>query len=134
MNDLNFTFSDLISGYVTSFDETGKLIRIQTSDGRTYEAKLTANTYAKQTQNLGEGWPDRSGELQRLLVPGQMVFVYGTFFPEDRVKFEANYIIFAGDHQGEFRYCDEQGWWIKQIDEIAASYCKWQFNAPEGGD
>jgi len=106
MNDLNFTFSDLISGYVTSFDETGKLIRIQTSDGRTYEAKLTANTYAKQTQNLGEGWPDRSGELQRLLVPGQMVFVYGTFFPEDRVKFEANYIIFAGDHQGEFRYCD----------------------------
>lgn len=131
MNDLNFTFSDLISGYVTSFDESCKLIGIQTSDGRIYEAKLTANTYAKQTQNLGEGWPDRSGELNRLLVPGQMVFVYGTFFPENKVKFEVNYILFAGDNVGEFRYSDEQGWWIKQIDEIAASYCKWQFNAPE---
>jgi mannose/cellobiose epimerase-like protein (N-acyl-D-glucosamine 2-epimerase family) len=131
MNDLNFTFSDLISGYVTSFDESSKLIGIQTSDGRIYEAKLTANTYAKQTQNLGEGWPDRSGELNRLLVPGQMVFVYGTFFPENKVKFEVNYIIFAGDDVGQFRYADEQGWWIKQIDEIAASYCKWQFNAPQ---
>jgi mannose/cellobiose epimerase-like protein (N-acyl-D-glucosamine 2-epimerase family) len=131
MNDLNFTFSDLISGYVTSFEESSGLIGIQTSDGRIYEAKLTANTYAKQTQNLGEGWPDRTGELKRLLVPGQMVFVYGTYFPEERVKFEVNYIVFAGDNIGEFRYSDEKGWWVKQIDEIAASYCKWQFNAPE---
>ena len=131
MNDLNFTFSDLISGYVTSFNESSGLIGIQTSDGKLYEAKLTANTYAKQTQNLGEDWPDRTGELKRLLVPGQMVFVYGTFFPENRVKFEVNYIVFAGDNVGQFRYSDEQGWWVKQIDEIAASYCKWQFNAPE---
>jgi len=131
MNDLNFTFSDLISGYVTSFDPTNKLIGIKTSDGRQYEAKLTGNTYAKQTQNLGEGWPDRTGELQKLLVPGQMVFAYGTFFPEDRVKFEVNYLIFAGDSTTEFRYADEKGWWVNQIDQIAASYCKWQFNAPE---
>ena len=61
MNDLNFTFSDLISGYVTAYDEANKLISIQTSDGRDYQGKLTGNTYAKQTQNLGEGWPDRSG-------------------------------------------------------------------------
>jgi len=60
-----------------------------------------------------------------------MIFVYGTFFPEDKTKFEANYIVFAGDGQDIYRYADEQGWWIKQIDQIAASYCKWQFNAPE---
>jgi len=130
MNDLNFTFSDLISGYVTAYDEANKLISIQTSDGRDYQGKLTGNTYAKQTQNLGEGWPDRSGELKKLLVPGQMIFAYGTFFPEDRIKFEINYIIFAGDSKDEYRYCDEQGWWVQQIDQIAASYCKWQFNAP----
>jgi len=53
MNDLNFTFSDLISGYVTGFDEASKLVSLNTSDGRAYEAKLTSNTYAKQTQNLG---------------------------------------------------------------------------------
>lgn len=130
MNNLDFTFSDLISGYVTSYDEATKLIRIKTSDNRQYEAKLTANTYAKQTQNLGEGWLDRTGDLSKLLVPGQMIFAYGTFFPEDKVKFEINYLVFAGDASNEFRYADEKGWWINQIDQIAASYCKWQFNAP----
>jgi len=131
MNSLNFTFSDLISGYVTSYLEDQRLVKLKTSDGREYEGKLTGNTYAKQTQNLGEGWPDRSGDLKKLLVPGQMVFLYGTFFPEDKVKFEINYIIFAGDSTTDYRYSDEQGWWVKQIDEIASSYCKWQFNAPE---
>jgi len=131
MNNLNFTVSDLISGYVSEYDEPNKTVRIRTSDGRDYEGKLTANTYAKQTQNLGEGWPDRTGELSRLLVKGQMIFAYGTFFPEDRVKFEIQYIIFAGDSVEEYKYSDIKGWWIKQIDEIAAAYCKWQFNAPE---
>jgi mannose/cellobiose epimerase-like protein (N-acyl-D-glucosamine 2-epimerase family) len=130
MNNLDFTFSDLISGYVTSYDEATKLVGIKTSDNRRYEAKLTANTYAKQTQNLGEGWLDRTGDLSKLLVPGQMIFAYGTFFPEDKVKFEINYLVFAGDASDEFRYADEKGWWINQIDEIASSYCKWQFNAP----
>jgi len=130
MNNLDFTFSDLISGYVTSYDEATKLVGIKTSDNRQYEAKLTANTYAKQTQNLGEGWLDRTGDLSKLLVPGQMIFAYGTFFPEDKVKFEINYLVFAGDASDEFRYADEKGWWINQIDEIASSYCKWQFNAP----
>lgn len=130
MNDLNFTFSDLISGYVSSYDEDNRLITIITSDNRSYEGKITANTYAKQTQNLGEDWPDRTGDLARLLTPGQMIFAYGTFFPEDKVKFEINYIIFAGDNINEYRYADEQGWWVNQIDQIAASYCKWQFDAP----
>lgn len=130
MNNLNFTFSDLISGYVTSYDETKRVIYIRTSDNRDYEAKLTANTYAKQTQNLGEDWPDRSGQLDKLLTPGQMIFAYGTFFPEDRIKFEVNYLIFAGDGVSEYRYADEKGWWVNQIDQIASSYCKWQFDAP----
>lgn len=130
MNTLDFTFSDLISGYVTSYDEAKKLIGIKTSDNRQYEAKLTANTYAKQTQNLGEGWLDRTGDLSKLLIPGQMIFAYGTFFPEDKVKFEINYLVFAGDAADKFRYADEKGWWINQIDQIVASYCKWQFNAP----
>ena len=130
MNNLTFTFSDLISGYVTSYNEAEKLIGIKTSDGREFEAKLTGNTYAKLSQNLGEDWPDRSGELHKLLVPGQMIFVYGTFFPENKVKFEVNYIVFAGDGKDQYRYADEPGWWIKQIDQIASSYCEWQFNAP----
>jgi mannose/cellobiose epimerase-like protein (N-acyl-D-glucosamine 2-epimerase family) len=130
MNQLNFTFSDLISGYVNSYDPTTKRISLETSDGRNYEAWLTANTYAKQTQNLHEGWLDRGGQLHELLVPGQLVFLYGTFFPEDEISFEVNYLVFAGDTTAEHRYL-EKGWWVHQIDSIASSYIKWQFNSPE---
>lgn len=129
MNSLNFAFSDLISGYVMSYDGNARVIEIATSDKRAYRAKLTANTYAKQTQNLDEGWQDRGGSLDQLLVPGQMVFLYGTFFPEAQISFEVNFIVFAGESSQCLRY-EEQGWWIRQIDAIAASYIKWQFNAP----
>ena len=129
MNNLDFSFSDLISGYVTNYNSTEKIIELSTSDGRPYRAQLTGNTYAKQTQNLKEGWLDRGGQLDSLLVAGQMVFLYGTFFPESEVNFEINYIVFAGDNKEDLRY-NEKGWWIEQIDSIAASYIKWQFNVP----
>ena len=129
MNNLDFSFSDLISGYITNYNSTEKIIELSTSDGRPYRAQLTGNTYAKQTQNLKEGWLDRGGQLDSLLVAGQMVFLYGTFFPESDVNFEINYIVFAGDDKEDLRY-NEKGWWIEQIDSIAASYIKWQFNVP----
>lgn len=130
MNDINFTFSDLISGYVKNYQATERTIDLITSDGRTYRATLTDNTYAKQTQNLNEGWMDRGGQLNDLLKPGQMVFLYGTFFPEEKTSFEVNYIVFAGESDNLYRYT-EQGWWTRQIDCIAASYLKWQFNYPQ---
>jgi mannose/cellobiose epimerase-like protein (N-acyl-D-glucosamine 2-epimerase family) len=129
MNSLDFTFSDLISGYVTSYDSEAGVIGLITSDNRAYRAKLTASTYARQTQNLDEGWQDRGGNLDQLLATGQMVFLYGTFFPEAQISFEVNFIVFAGENNQCLRY-EEQGWWIRQIDSIAASYIKWQFNAP----
>jgi len=129
MNSLGFSFSDLISGYVTSYDEPNKLVGIETSDGRQYECKITGNTYARGTQNLGEGW--NSADIGKLLKMGQMIFAYGTFYPENKVKFEINYMVFAGEGVDHYRYADEQGWWINQIDQIASSYCKWQFNAPD---
>jgi len=129
MNNLDFSFSDLISGYVTNYNAAEKIIELSTSDGRPYRAQLTGNTYAKQTQNLKEGWLDRGGQLDSLLVIGQMVFLYGTFFPESEINFEIDYIVFAGDNKEDLRY-NEKGWWIEQIDSIAASYIKWQFNAP----
>jgi mannose/cellobiose epimerase-like protein (N-acyl-D-glucosamine 2-epimerase family) len=129
MNSLDFTFSDLISGYVTSYDASTRTIELQTSDGRSYSAQFSANTYARQTQNLSEGWIDCGGKLEALLVPGQLLFLYGTFFPEDTVKFEINYIVFAAEPDQDFRYT-EPGWWITQIDSIAASYLKWQFDYP----
>ena len=130
MNNLNFSFSDLISGYVQNFDSAKRVIELKTSDGREYQAKLTANTYARQTQNLKEGWLDRGSQLDSLLVKDKLVFLYGTFFPESQTSFEVNYIVFAGEENGQYRYA-EKNWWIEQIDSIAASYIKWQFNAPD---
>ncbi len=91
-NLLDFTFSDLISGYVTSYDPIARKIELKTSDGRDYSLELNDNSYAKLTQNLGESWQDRTGLLTERLKPGQMIFAYGTFFPEDEIKFEVNCI------------------------------------------
>lgn len=130
MNAINFTFSDLISGYVKSYQPNDRTLDLTTTDGRTYKATLTDNTYAKQTRNLHEGWQDRGEQLNELLKPGQMVMLYGTFFPEEQNNFEVNYIVFAGEANNQYRY-SEQEWWIRQIDCIAASYLKWQFNYPK---
>jgi len=129
MNSLDFTFSDLISGYVESFDPVVRVIQLKTSDGRAYEAQLTANTYARQTQNLHEGWIDCGGQLDALLTPGTIVFLYGTFFPEEKVTFEVNFLVFAGPPGSSYRYA-EPGWWVQQVDSIATSYLKWQFDYP----
>lgn len=129
MNTLDFSFSDLVSGYVEAYDPGSRLITLVTSDGRPYTASLTGNTYAKQTRNLHEGWMDRSGQLDELLVKGQLVFLYGTFFPEEEVSFEVNFLVFASEDVTNFRY-KEKGWWVHQIDSIATCYLKWQFNFP----
>lgn len=44
MNSLDYTFSDLISGYVINCNCTEKVIELNTSDGRPYRAQLTDNT------------------------------------------------------------------------------------------
>lgn len=129
MNAFDFTFSDLISGYVTGYDPAAKVIDLVTSDNRAYRAQFSPNTYARQTQNLNEGWMDCGGKLEALLVPGQLVFLYGTYFPEETIKFEINYIVFAAEPGADYRYT-EPGWWVTQIDSIAASYLKWQFDYP----
>jgi thioredoxin reductase len=61
MNQMNFEFSDTITGYVTGFDREKRVFTVKTSDGREYSARLTATTYAKGPRNLGEGWCDYTG-------------------------------------------------------------------------
>ena len=128
-NSFDFTFSDLISGYVTSYDPQGKQIELETSDGRSYSLTLNDNSYAKLSQNLGESWQDRTSLLSERLKPGQMIFAYGTFFPEQDIKFEVNYITFPGDSANSYLHRDK-GWWVQQVDQIANRYLSWQFDWP----
>jgi hypothetical protein len=129
--DINFTFSDTIAGYVTDFSLREKKFKLKTSDDREFTITLMSNTYARFARNLGEGYQDATGQINHLLaLPRQMVFAYGTFYPGNGNSiFEAQWLVFPGSGPGNYRH-EEPNWWINQIDSIAHSYLKWQFNHP----
>ena len=54
-NTLDFTFSDLVAGYITGYDPGTDIVELNTSDGRPYSVKLTDTTVAEMLRNLGEG-------------------------------------------------------------------------------
>ncbi len=54
MNNLNFSFSDLITGYVKAANKESNSYSVETSDGNVFSFILTDNTYAEMIRNLGE--------------------------------------------------------------------------------
>ena len=130
LNQLNFTFSDTIAGYIeTSDSQTGRF-SVKTSDGRIYDVKLTPEAYGEVIRNLGEPWQDPGAALNDMLQPGRYLFVYGLFYPETTgLSFEAKHLVFVGRDAHEFRF-EAQDWWIKQVRELAEFYYRAQF--PDG--
>ncbi|WP_202798543.1 AGE family epimerase/isomerase [Microcoleus vaginatus] len=127
---MNFSFSDMIGGYVTNFNRSDKSFGIKTSDGREYTAYLTPTTYGRITQNLEEPYLSATERFAELLHPGQHVFAYGVFYPQgEGHKFEAKSLVFAGEAPENYRH-EEPDWWIKQVRSIADCYLKWQFGYP----
>jgi hypothetical protein len=49
--ELNFTFSDTISGYVSDYDQQKRMFNIRTSDNRVFKAYLADTCYARYAQN-----------------------------------------------------------------------------------
>ncbi|MFP4362393.1 MAG: AGE family epimerase/isomerase [Spirochaetia bacterium] len=135
-NQLHFEFSDMIAGYVTSFKKEENYFTLQTSDGRKYQAVLGANLYARFMRNLDEPYRDCTGQIEDLLKPGQMVFVYGIFYPnkDSEYVFEAKVMDFPGVNSGgmkqKYRF-EEQDWWINQARSIAAFFVQNQFESPD---
>ncbi|GAA4412256.1 hypothetical protein GCM10023187_39070 [Nibrella viscosa] len=132
--NVDFTFSDTIAGYIVDFNPEEKYYVVETPDKRQFKLNLIASTYAKNVRNLGEPYSDATGAMREMLSQkGQFVFSYGTFYPAGDGKepvFETQWMVFPGNQPGQYRQ-EEQNWWIRQIDEIAAKYLKWQFNHPE---
>jgi mannose/cellobiose epimerase-like protein (N-acyl-D-glucosamine 2-epimerase family) len=132
--EINFTFSDTIAGYVTDFNLKERNFSIKTSDNRVFKAYLTGNCYARYVRNLNESYQDATGDINSLLaLPRQMVFAYGTFYPQtdySQMIFQAQWLVFPGKGPGIYRH-EEPDWWINQIDSIGHSYLKWQFKFPE---
>lgn len=130
VNQLNFTFSDTIGGYIESSDPATGLFTMRTSDCRRYEVKLTPEAYGEVIRNLGEPWQDPGAPLNEMLQPGRYLFAYGVFYPEgEGVTFEAKHLVFVGRDPHEFRF-EAQDWWINQVRELAEFYYRAQF--PDG--
>ncbi|VEP12880.1 N-acyl-D-glucosamine 2-epimerase [Hyella patelloides LEGE 07179] len=134
MNNLDFCISDLIAGYVTSFDpEKGDCgtFNLQTSDERDYEVALTSMTYAQLIRNLGEPYYDCTFQMRSMLTPGRYLSVYGIFYPNaDGNQFEAKQIVFVGRTDSEYMF-EKPDWWVKQIQQLADFYLKSQFGDGE---
>jgi len=131
MDNMRFTFSDTVAGYITNFNRGESCFGLRTSDGREFQVYLTPTLYARVTHNLEEPWHDATGRLGEMLEEGMYVHAYGIFYPEgDGYKFEAKALVFPGEAPGQYRF-EEPDWWIKQVRSIADSYLKWQFGYPE---
>ena len=126
---VNFSFSDLIAGYVTGYDKDTDIFGLKTSDGREFKAKLSPMAYAKVIQNFDEGYPDATGNMRAMLVPGRYLFTYGAFYPDSDI-FDAKQIVFAGAKKDDYVF-EKQNWWVNQIDALGKFYLKAQFG--EGG-
>jgi len=129
-NALDFTFSDLVAGYVTGYDPDTDIVELNTSDGRPYSVTLTDTTVAEMIRNLGEGYNDATAQLRGLLQPGRFVHVYGTFYPEEGLgtAYEAKHVMFFGRAADEYRF-ESQDWWLRQIRLIADFYLEAEFGA-----
>ena len=127
MNEISFTFSDLVSGYVTQFDRGTDTYTVKTSGGQEFQIKLKSNTYAQVVRNLGDPYQDSTGPMRDMLVPGRFLYTYGVFYPEaSGPVFEAQFILFLGRKTDEY-VIERPDWWVKQIEEIGDFYLHAQF-------
>lgn len=130
MNQINWTFSDTIAGYITAADIEKGTFTIKTPGGTEFSGKTTSATFGEYVHNLGETYKDAMGQLSTLMVPGTYMFAYGVFYPEDGGhKFEAQHLVFPGKAPDDFVF-EKQDWWIEQARQVADFYIKAQF---EGG-
>ncbi|MEL6162630.1 MAG: N-acyl-D-glucosamine 2-epimerase, partial [Cyanobacteria bacterium J06628_3] len=115
---LDFTFSDLIAGYVTYFDEEKDCFGLRTSDGREFDCNLSPMSYAKLLQNLDEAYPDATSSIRTMLSEeGRYVFAYGVFYP-DKSSFDAKSLVFVGRKSNSYTF-EKQNWWIDQAHSLA---------------
>lgn len=123
---VNFSFSDLVAGYVTFFDADSDTFGLKTSDNREFKAKISAMAYAKIIQNFEEGYPDATASMRSMLVPGRYLFAYGVFYPDSEF-FDVKQIVFTGRTPQDYVF-EKQNWWIQQINALGKFYLKAQFD------
>jgi mannose/cellobiose epimerase-like protein (N-acyl-D-glucosamine 2-epimerase family) len=124
---MHFTFSDTVAGYVTQFDRNAGVFTLKTSGGTEYPVKLKGNTYAMFVRNLGDPYHDATGQIREMLTEGRYLFVYGIYYPEHKgYTYEAQFLVFVGRHPTDFVF-ERPDWWVSQIRQLGDFYLKAQF-------
>ncbi|MBR1857972.1 MAG: hypothetical protein IJ797_00555, partial [Selenomonadaceae bacterium] len=77
---MNFEFSDTVGGICQSYDAKTRTGTVKTFAGDEVTFKLSANIYARLVRNLDEPYRDCTGQLDKLLREGQLVFIYGIYY------------------------------------------------------
>ena len=129
---IDFTFSDLLAGYVTGSEPGGASFTLHTSDGRDFTVHLTDTTFAELVRNLGEPYKDATYAMRSMIVPGRYLFAYGVFYPdgqEGEYVFEAKHLVFLGRTENEYAF-EKRDWWIRQVRQLADFYLQSEF--PDG--
>ncbi|MGB0387295.1 MAG: AGE family epimerase/isomerase [Ardenticatenaceae bacterium] len=127
MNDINFTFSDTVTGYVTEYNRNNDTYGVKTSGGQEFQIKLKSNTYAQLVRNLGDPYHDCTGQMRDMLVPGCYVFTYAVFYPEaGEHTAEAQSLVFPGRKAGQYMF-ERPDWWVKQIQALGNFYLRAEF-------
>ncbi|MEW6755147.1 MAG: AGE family epimerase/isomerase [Candidatus Latescibacterota bacterium] len=127
MSGMDCPYSDLIAGYIAAGDAAAGTFDVVTPGGAKHRIKLTRDTYAEMVRNLGDSYT--SADMSCMLVPGQYVFAYGIFYPENGTpEFEVKHLVFPGTAAPGPGYVFEQpDWWVKQIGQLADFYIRSQF-------
>jgi mannose/cellobiose epimerase-like protein (N-acyl-D-glucosamine 2-epimerase family)/anti-anti-sigma regulatory factor len=126
-NPINFTFSDLVAGYVQSYDQDADVFIMRTSDGREYSVGLSDTTYAEMLRNLSEAYVDASSQLRDLLGPGRFLYAYGVHYPDGgSYTFEAKHIVLMGSTEKEFNF-ERPDWWVTQVRALGDFYLRAEF-------
>ncbi|HMQ50477.1 MAG TPA: AGE family epimerase/isomerase [Anaerolineae bacterium] len=130
-NEINFSFSDTIAGYVTAYNREADTFGLKTTDGREYSVKFSANAYAWIVNNLERPRQWCGDQMRDMLVVGRYLFVYGPFYPEGgSFSIEAQYLIFPGQRLDNYVF-ERQDWWIDQIKALGEFYLRAQFGDEE---
>jgi hypothetical protein len=129
VNEIGFTFSDTVAGYVKSYDRAADVYVVTTPGGRDYSIKLKGGTYAQLVRNLDEPYQDCTAQLRDMLTPGRYLFTYGVYYPEGgSFTIEAQFVLFLGRKVDEYGF-ERQDWWVKQVESLGNFYLKAQFGA-----
>jgi mannose/cellobiose epimerase-like protein (N-acyl-D-glucosamine 2-epimerase family) len=133
VEQVSFSFSDSIAGYVKSFDRSTDCFVLTTTDGRDFTVAFTDTTYAEMIRNLGEPYQDCTGQMRDMLVPGLYMYAYGIYYPEKSLVFDAKHLIFVGRTPAEYKF-ERSDWWIKQIESLGDWWLEAQFGKEKAVD